>query len=134
MRHRQMRHRASRAVGPPSFLERVETMPTTRLRIVLRKGFALLSAWALAFSAVPVTAQVVTTPTVPLELPVEVELELAPGSLKQAPLWHEIAELLDNPSAIQCLTPDDPATRTSDESAECVATTPRRPSFRFDPI
>ena len=30
-----------------------------------------------------------TTPTVPPELPVEVETEMAPGSLKQAPLWKE---------------------------------------------
>jgi hypothetical protein len=59
------------------------------------------------------------TPVVPLELPVEIETELAPGSLKQAPLWHEIAELLEDPSAIAC-PPGSP---------ECLATMPRRPGF-----
>jgi hypothetical protein len=71
----------------------------------------------------------ITTPTVPLELPTEVELELAPGSLKDAPLWHEVAEILEDPYALTCTTPDDPATPTFDERSECVAQTPRRPSF-----
>ena len=61
------------------------------------------------------------TPPVPPELPVEIETELAPAaSLKQAPLWHEVAALLDDPGAISC----DPQRPT-----ECVATTPRRESF-----
>lgn len=71
----------------------------------------------------------IRTPTVPLELPVEVELELAPGSLKDAPLWHEIAELLENPYDISCPNADNPATPDFDESVECVALTDRRRSF-----
>ncbi|MFZ5471760.1 MAG: hypothetical protein ACOZIN_20215 [Myxococcota bacterium] len=39
-----------------------------------------------------------TTPIVPMELPLEVEIELSPaGSLKQAPLWKELYQLLKNP-------------------------------------
>ena len=42
----------------------------------------------------------VETPKTPPELPFEVELELASaGSLKQAPLWKEIIQLLINPYA-----------------------------------
>jgi hypothetical protein len=64
----------------------------------------------------------VITPTVPLELPVEIETELAPaGSLKHAPLWHEVAQLLDNPGAISCPDPTKPN--------ECVANIERRQSF-----
>jgi cytochrome c peroxidase len=55
---------------------------------------------ALALSA-PVLGQeggVIVNPTVPRELPVEVETELAPaGSLKQAPLWKELVQLLEDP-------------------------------------
>src|SRR5687768_8060937 len=41
-----------------------------------------------------------TTPIVGLELPVEVETELSPAtSLKQAPLWKELIQLLQNPYA-----------------------------------
>ena len=113
-------------------------MRTPTLRLVTRKfwwkGLTALFVWALALAltSAPNQAQqggVITTPTVPKELPTEVELELAPGSLKDAPLWHEIAELLENPYELRCTTPDDPTTATVDESAECVALTPRRPSF-----
>ena len=74
-------------------------------------------------------AQVIETPTVPLELPVEVETELAPaGSLKQAPLWHEIAALLEEPDAIDC--------SGSADGTECVALTPRRenPGVTMPPL
>ena len=69
------------------------------------------------------------TAAVPLELPVEIETELAPaGSLKQAPLWHEVAALLDNPGAISCPEPSKPT--------ECVATNPRRqnPGVTMPPL
>ncbi len=83
-------------------------------------------------SGLPPWGPVHTTSTP--ELPVEVETELAPaGSLKQAPLWHEVAELLDHPNRVSCPTPDDPAT-PSNESAECIALTARRPSFGPNPL
>lgn len=37
------------------------------------------------------------TPTNPMEQPVEIEVETAPGSLKQAPLWKELVQLLEDP-------------------------------------
>lgn len=37
------------------------------------------------------------TPVVPMEMPIELEVETAPGSLKQAPTWPELLELLENP-------------------------------------
>lgn len=87
-----------------------------------RKELAVVMASMVAvFTVTPSMAQVVTTPPVPQELPVEVELELAPGSLKDAPLWHEVAELLDDPYAIDCPDPAAPN--------ECISTAPRRPSF-----
>jgi len=40
------------------------------------------------------------TPVTPMELPIEVEIELSPaGSLKQAALWKELVQLLENPYA-----------------------------------
>ena len=114
------------------------------VKVMQAKKFRLLAAsmalgLALAFWITSPKAQecwigVVCTPPVPLELPVEVETELAPaGSLKQAPLWHEVAQLLDNPNLVSCPTSDDPAT-PSDESAECVAYIVRRPSFGPTPL
>jgi len=56
------------------------------------------------------------------------ETELAPaGSLKQAPLWHEVAQLLDNPYHVICPNEDDSATPAV-ESAECTTMIPRRRS------
>jgi cytochrome c peroxidase len=64
-----------------------------------RRAFAL----GLALCAAPAAAQngsVLTTPDTPMELPIEVEIELSPaGSLKQAPLWKEIIQQLRNPYA-----------------------------------
>lgn len=84
------------------------------------------------FAVTAPTAQqggTIRTITVPPELPIEVETELAPaGSLKQAPLWQELAQLLTNPDAISC-PPDDPET-LDDESVQCVANIVRRPAFR----
>lgn len=63
----------------------------------------LCAALALGplFTARPVMAQTtLTTLRTPMELPVEVEIELSPaGSLKQAPLWKELIQLLRNPYA-----------------------------------
>ena len=49
----------------------------------------------------PVMAQaVIQTPATPMELPIETEIELSPaGSLKQAPLWKELIQMLKNPGA-----------------------------------
>jgi len=68
----------------------------------VRSGLAGILAVALVFGGSwPVMAQnVVTTPALPMELPVEVEIETGPGSLKQAPLWSELEQLLDNPTAV----------------------------------
>jgi cytochrome c peroxidase len=84
---------------------------------------------ALSFRVMSPSAQsVLTTPVTPMELPIEVEIELSPaGSLKQAPLWKELYQLLKNPYAIQCPA-DNPAT-SDDESNYCVSTLPRRPGF-----
>jgi cytochrome c peroxidase len=72
---------------------------------------------------------VAQTLEVPIELPIEVEIEVSPaGSLKQAPLWKELAQLLENPYAIVC-PPDNPATLFNDESNYCTATIERRPGF-----
>jgi cytochrome c peroxidase len=77
----------------------------------------------------------VFTPEVQPELPIEVETELAPAaSLKQAPLWHELAQILEDPSVISCPLEDDPATPGTDESAHCVANIARRPSFTSRPL
>ena len=52
-------------------------------------------------SAQPASSQqgsVYQTPVTPMELPVEVEIELSPaGSLKQAALWKELVEYLEEP-------------------------------------
>ncbi|XXY17303.1 hypothetical protein WME88_54650 [Sorangium sp. So ce216] len=60
-----------------------------------------LLASAMVFRGAPARAapgDTTTTPVQPLELPVEIEIELAPAaSLKQAPLWKELVQLLRNP-------------------------------------
>lgn len=90
----------------------------------LSANFVLRLLGILLLMSAPTFAQsIVNTPSVPLELPVEIETELAPaGSLKQAPLWHEIAEVLEHPTAINCPT----------GNHECFALTERRRSFRFN--
>ena len=57
----------------------------------------LMVMQSLVAPAMAAPGGTITTPQVPPELPVEVETELAPGSLKQAPLWKELAQLLDDP-------------------------------------
>jgi cytochrome c peroxidase len=60
---------------------------------------AIAFALVLTLTPLGVRAQSITTPSVPPELPVEIETDLAPGSLKQAPLWKELVQLLENPYA-----------------------------------
>src|SRR3990172_9196681 len=63
-----------------------------------RRVLALLcAALVVQLPVLPAMGQVITTPTVPAELPVEIETELGPGSLKQAPLWKELVQLLESP-------------------------------------
>jgi len=45
----------------------------------------------------------ITTPANPTELPVEIEVETGIASLKQAPLWKELVQLLDNPYTAQLI-------------------------------
>jgi cytochrome c peroxidase len=64
-----------------------------------------------------------------MEQPIEIEIELSPaGSLKQAALWKEFYQLLEDPYAVAC-PPDNPATPLKDESRYCTATIERRPGF-----
>jgi len=97
------------------------------------KGRGALSALAsgLLFSAATAMAQmggVLQTPPTPMELPIEVEIELSPaGSLKQAALWKELYQLLKNPGMVDCPA-DDPLT-LENESYFCTATIPRRDGF-----
>ena len=99
------------------------------------QGSAALFVVALVFSVTvaPNQAQqgpgsVLRTPVGPMELPIEVEIELSPaGSLKQAALWKELYQLLKNPNAVSC-PPDDPAT-DKNESYFCTAAIPRREGF-----
>jgi cytochrome c peroxidase len=67
----------------------------------MKKAIASFVTLVLVVAPPTATAQsVVTTPAVPMELPIEVEIELSPaGSLKQAPLWKELIQLLRNPYA-----------------------------------
>jgi cytochrome c peroxidase len=92
---------------------------------------ALLCETMALLPASPVLAQVgsvASTPVGPMELPIEVEIELSPaGSLKQAPLWKEIYQHLKNPQAFACPV-DDPAT-LENESYFCTSTIQRREGF-----
>jgi cytochrome c peroxidase len=84
---------------------------------------------AIAFPVTTVFAEVIDTPLVIPELPIEIETEVSPaGSLKIVPLWKETVELLENPHAYVCPDVDDPATQ-SDERVKCMSTTERRPRF-----
>jgi len=81
---------------------------------------------AMPLSAIPAAAapgDTRTTPVVPMELPIEIEIELSPaGSLKQAPLWKELIQLLQNPYG------PDGTPGTADDG-----TIDRRPSFSPGP-
>jgi cytochrome c peroxidase len=107
-------------------------MRITRSRVARELCAVVLSAVMTSLGVSPAMAQspgeALTTPTVPMELPIEVEIELSPaGSLKQAATWPELYRLLKNPYAVNCpldnpLTPDN-------ESYYCTATIQRRPGF-----
>ncbi|MBI5231663.1 MAG: hypothetical protein HY876_05815 [Coriobacteriales bacterium] len=75
-------------------------MHKERFRL-LRGVMAALMALGMTFQAAPIMAapgDTITTLDTPSELPVEVETELAPaGSLKQAPLWKELVQMLEDP-------------------------------------
>jgi cytochrome c peroxidase len=70
------------------------------------RGLAVILCLIMAmpmFAVAPAMAQVGTTtvtPDVPMELPVEIEIEIPfAASLKQAPLWKELIQLLQFPYA-----------------------------------
>lgn len=114
-----------------SYPTEVTIMKTTRFRS-FTASLAATSALALLLTPPPpaMAALGVTLPTphTPMELPIEVEIELSPaGSLKQAALWKELYQLLKNPGAIACPA-DDPAT-AENESYYCTSTLPRRAGF-----
>jgi hypothetical protein len=67
---------------------------------LLRKGLAtiLCAALVLPLPAMAAPGDTLITPVVPMELPIEVEIELSPaGSLKQVGLWKELIQLLYDP-------------------------------------
>ncbi|MDP1990543.1 MAG: cytochrome c peroxidase [Syntrophales bacterium] len=85
---------------------RIRRFFRSRRGLALTKGLAIVLSVVMAlptFMLSPAMAQVggtVLTPPTPMELPIEVEIELSPaGSLKQAPLWKELIQLLKNPYA-----------------------------------
>jgi hypothetical protein len=62
----------------------------------------LLLVFGLVFPAGPGMADpggVVFTPVQPMEIPMEIEIETGPASLKQAWLWKEMYQLLEDPYA-----------------------------------
>ena len=64
------------------------------------KFLRLTLAFAMVFSATPAFAtpgDTVTTPIQPNEVPLEIEVETGLGSLKQAPIWNELFQLLEDP-------------------------------------
>ncbi|MFA5111778.1 MAG: hypothetical protein WC443_10265, partial [Desulfobaccales bacterium] len=65
------------------------------LSVALASGFGLTPLPAMAQNG-----SVLPTPTQPMELPVEVEVETGPASLKQAPLWKELIQMLRNPYTV----------------------------------
>jgi len=90
------------------------------------KGLAtiLCLSLALPFPVLAAPGDVTRTPVTPMELPIEVEIELSPaGSLKQAPLWKEMIQLLENPYG------PDGLPGTADDG-----TITRRPSFTATPL
>ena len=63
----------------------------------------LFLVFSMVFNVVPLMGapgDVLTTPITPMELPIEVEIELSPaGSLKQVGTWPELLSLLEDPYA-----------------------------------
>ena len=107
-----------------SAVQRTVSAGDRRGRGCIPVGVSMLAAGLLFAAGVAHGAPGSTyrTPTTPMELPVEVEIELSPaGSLKQAPLWKELYQMLKNPYMVNCPNAADPNA--------CVATIPRRPGF-----
>ena len=103
----------------------------SRHSVLTRTLVALISTTLVMSPVAPAMAQngsVLSTPAVPMELPIEMEIELSPaGSLKQAATWKELYQLLKNPSAFSC--PADDPTTLENESYFCTSTLPRRDGF-----
>ena len=86
----------------PSALQRTGSAGDRRGRGRTPVGVSMLAAGLLFAASVAQAAPGSTyrTPATPMELPIEVEIELSPaGSLKQAPLWRELYQLLKKPYA-----------------------------------
>ena len=122
MRISVRRRDGSRRGRSDTFAEESEaTRPAGFRKREGRTATAVFLAYLMAVS--PITAQngaVVRTPNLPMELPVEVEIELAPAaSLKQAPLWKELIQLLKFPNAQNC-------TPNPTRPGMCITTAPVR--------
>jgi cytochrome c peroxidase len=101
-----------------------DTSPCRTKALAFTLGFMLTLPMHAAFAEPGGQSM---SPSTPMELPLEVEIEVSPaGSLKGVPLWRELYELLENPGAFTCTDPADPTT--------CIATVERRPSFRDEEL
>jgi hypothetical protein len=74
-------------------------------KTLMGSGFAVIACVALAMPVVTAVGpawaadgEVITTPFAPMELPMEIEVETGPASLKQAPLWKEHFQVLEEGS------------------------------------
>jgi hypothetical protein len=74
---------------------RLTKLLNTKFGQLLASMIGILLLTATAVLAAP--GDILTTPIQPMELPVEVEVETGPSSLKQAPLWKELFQLLEEP-------------------------------------
>src|SRR4030042_137137 len=83
----------------PFFMRSEATVLTRALAAML----SLVMALGVGLTPLPAMAQngsVLATPVAPMELPVVVEIERGPGSLKQAPLWKELFQMLRTPTVV----------------------------------
>jgi len=71
---------------------RVLNMPSLAMGFVLLIGLVFMSR-----NVTGAPGEMITTPLNPTEIPVEIEVETGIGSLKQAPLWKELVQMLENP-------------------------------------
>ena len=61
-------------------------------------GFVLLIGLVvMSRNVTGAPGETITTPLNPTEIPVEIEVETGIGSLKQAPLWKELVQMLEDP-------------------------------------
>ena len=97
-------------------------------------GVSAVLSMLIGAPAVSAPGDALATPSTRAELPIEVETETSPaGSLKNIPLWKEVAELLEEPNNYVC-PDDDPATPFTDENVRCISGTDRRESFGAAPL